>query len=97
MGLTHHKFNANRIHAMWTIKCWRVTIESVNIFMQILCIKLRNPMTLQFDNVGHSMDWTMHFSTWKWLILTVAYLVLHQWRHFTHSARGWLNGHLCCD
>jgi hypothetical protein len=64
--------------------------RNVNICMQILCILLRNPMTLQFDNVGHSMDWTMHFSTWKWLILTVAYLVVHQWRHFTHSARVWL-------
>jgi hypothetical protein len=63
MGLTHHKFNANRVHAMWTIKGWRVTKENENICMQILCIQLRNPMTLQFDNVGHSMDWTMHFST----------------------------------
>ena len=45
-------------------------------------------MTLQFDNVNHSMDWTMHFSMWKWLILTVGYLVLHQWKHSTHSARG---------
>jgi hypothetical protein len=42
-----------------------VTIEGVNICMQILCILLCNPMTLQFDNVGHSMDWTMHFSTWE--------------------------------
>ncbi len=87
MGLTRHKFNANCVCAMWTIKGWHVTIESVNICLQILCILLRNPMTLQFDNVGHNMDWTMHFSTWKWLILTVAYLVLHHWRPFTHSAR----------
>ena len=53
-------------------------------------ILLHNLIILQFDNVCHSLDWTMHFSTRKWLILTVAYLVLHQWRHFTHSARVWL-------
>ena len=37
-----------------------------------------------------AIDWTMHLSTWKWLILKVACLVLHQWKHFTHSERVWL-------
>jgi hypothetical protein len=39
-------------------------------------------MILQFDNVGRSMDWTMLFSMCKWLILTVAYLVLRLWKYF---------------
>ncbi len=65
MGLTHHKFNANRIHAMWTIKGWRVTNENVNICMQILCIQLRIPMTLQFDNVGprHGLNYAFQHVT----------------------------------
>ncbi len=57
---------------------------------QLLCILLHNPMTLKFNNVGHSMDWTMHFSMWNRLLSTVAYLVLRHWKCYMHFTKVWL-------